>query len=186
MLFRERRTEQLEPRRFRADAVPFTMRRIAGGWEAHVAPGAELATELLVDLAAHVGPAPRMRLDDLRGGGRWERDDVALGDVRDALVRLRPLLARFGGVGVSLTSDGEVAALSPFLTLQLSSRTDRWRYLLEGQGLVAADTVPDKVWRKPGHRWARIPELAEGVADLVARLSLAPQPPQAPLPPRRA
>lgn len=174
MLFRERRTEQLEPRRFRDDLVPFTTRQVGRTWQTAVAPGAELAVELLIEFAAHVGTPVRVGLDDLRGGARWAREDVAVGDVRDALVRLRPSLARFGGVLVRLEAEGDALALTPLLTLEITSRTDRWRYLLEGQGLVARAQVAAKGWRKPDAAWARIPELAESVADAVSRLGLAP------------
>jgi hypothetical protein len=43
MLFRERRTKQLEPRRFRDDLVLFTTRVVGGAWHTSVASGAELA-----------------------------------------------------------------------------------------------------------------------------------------------
>lgn len=173
MLFRERRVDQLEPRRFRDDLVPYAMHPEGGRWRALVSPGAELAVELLIELAAHVGSPVEVTLDDRRGGAAWTRREVPLGDVRDALVRLRPALARYGGVGVRLEADGEVAMLSPLLTLEFDAPTDRWRYLLEGQGLVARPAVPPKAWRKPGAPWAPVPELAEAVADAASRLGLS-------------
>lgn len=173
MLFRDRRTEQLESRRFRDHLVPLTTQLVGGVWHKAVVPGAELAVELLIELAAHVGSPVRLVLDDQRGGRRYGRDDVALVDVRDALVRLRPALARCGGVGVRLEAEGDALALAPLLTLDIAARTDRWRYLPEGQGLVARPQVPAKAWLKPGAAWARIPELTEAVGDAVARLGLA-------------
>jgi hypothetical protein len=63
-------------------------------------------------------------------------------------------------------------ALTPILTLDTTARTDRWRYLLEGQGLAARPQVLAKVRRKLGAAWARIPELTKAVGDAVARLGL--------------
>ena len=172
MLFRERRSDRRVARRCRDDLVPFVTRQTGAHWETEVSPGGELAVELLIELAGHVGPQVSVVVDDRRGGARWTQAQVPLGDVRDALVRLRTALARYGGVGIQLTGDGDTLTLTPLLTLHIVSRTDRWRYLLEGQGLVAKPRVPEKAWRKPGAAWASVPELSEAVADAITRLGL--------------
>lgn len=174
MLFRERRTDRLDPRRFRDDRVPYVTSLVDGRWETRLAPSAELAAELLVELVRHMGTHVSVMVDDHRANVRWQRRDVPVADIRDALVRLRPTLARFGGVGFLLEGDGDRLALTPLLELEISARTDRWRFLLDGEGLVAREIVPAKAWRKPGRAWDPVPELSVAVAEVVTRLGLGP------------
>jgi hypothetical protein len=174
-LFRERREGVADPRRFRADDVTFAVSRHNGRWHLASAPGAEVAAELFLELAAHVGSPTLVTVDDRRSGVISAAPAQALGTVRDVLVRVRPVLARYGGVGIALEADDERFTLTPWLTVECDAPTDRWRYLFEGRGLVLASSVPTKQWRRPDARWEAVPDVAAALQEAADRLGLVPR-----------
>lgn len=174
-VFRERRDGVVDARRFRSDDVTFAVRHHVDRWHVVAAPGAEVAVELFLELAAHVGSPTRVIVDDRRSGVVLESPPLLLGTVRDALVRLRLVVARFGGVGITLAADGEAFGLTPWLTVECDAPTDRWRYLFEGRGLVPAASVPPKHWRRPDARWDAVPEVSAAVQEAAERLELQPR-----------
>ena len=59
--------------------------------------------------------------------------------------RERGLAVRSGGVEPAVYTADDQLVLSPMLELWIYSRTDRWAYLLVGQGLEQVTRVPERV-----------------------------------------
>src|SRR5262245_27628361 len=100
MFFRGRQPEASIWRRFRVSADGFTFAQEDSGnlYTAHVVANAERVVDLFYTLTEQLPPAVDVVLDDLRSGRSWKGETVALPDVREAIARLKILLARYGGV----------------------------------------------------------------------------------------
>ena len=55
--------------------------------------------------------------------------------MRDVVARLRLLIARYGGMELSVFDAEDQLSLNAHLELYIYSRSDKWLYLLEGRGL---------------------------------------------------
>ena len=80
------------------------------------------------------------------------RERSPLPDVRDTIARLKLLLARFGGVELSVYTPEDQLTLNPHLELFIYSRTDRWLYLLEGEGWRSRRGCARRAGRSTGRR----------------------------------
>ena len=67
--------------------------------------------------------------------------------MREAVARLKILLARYGGVELAVFTADDQLTLNPYLELFIYARTDRWLYLLEGKGLEEQSRVRTKSWK---------------------------------------
>jgi hypothetical protein len=92
--------------------------------------------------------------------------------VRDAIARIRLLLARFGGTEVSVFNSEDQLSLNPHLELFIYSRSDRWLYLLEGRGLEEQVRVRPKSWKINRQSFPAAPDLVNAVATAAERLAL--------------
>lgn len=172
MLFRGRQAASSVWRRFRADVDDFTFARVDGVYEAHVAANAERVVELMVALAAHLPPAVDVALEDVRSGRAWRGVDVALPDVREALARLKVPLSAYGGVELAVYTSDDQLTVTPDLELFVFARTDRWLYILQGKGLVEAESLPADTWQLQPESLGAAPELAQALGAVVERLGL--------------
>jgi len=113
-------------------------------------------------------------MDDLRSGRSWKGDAVPLPDVREAIARLKNLLARYGGVELSVFTGEDQLTLNPYLELYIYARSDRWLYLLEGKGLEEQGQVHPKSWKTQRQHFPAAPDLVNAVTAAAERLALQP------------
>jgi hypothetical protein len=174
MFFRGRQPEASIWRRFRVSADGFTFEQEDGLYTAHIVANAERVVDLFYNLTDQMPPAVDVVVEDLRSGRTWQSDSVALPDVREALARLKSLLARFGGVEFSIYTGDDQLTLNPNLELFIYARTDRWLYLLEGKGLEEQTRVASKSWKTNRQHFPAAPDLVNAVSAGVERLGLHP------------
>ena len=174
MFFRGRQPEAQIWRRFRASADGFTFTKDEDYYTAHIVANAERVVDLFYTLAEQMPPAVDVVIDDLRSGRSWKGENVALPDVREAIARLKNLLARYGGVELSVYTAEDQLTLNPYIELFLYARTDRWLYLLEGKGLEEQARVRTKSWKTNQQHFPAAPDLVNAVTAGAERLGLQP------------
>ena len=172
MLFRGRQPEASIWRRFRTSPDGFTFGQVDDHYAAHVVANAERMVDLFYALSEHMPPAVDVVMEDLRSGRTWKGEALPLPDVRDAVARLKLLLARYGGVELSVFTSEDQLSLNPFLELFVYARTDRWLYLLEGKGLEEQRRVRTKSWKVARQQFPAAPDLVNAVALAAERLGL--------------
>jgi hypothetical protein len=172
MFFRGRQPEASIWRRFRTSADGFTFLQEDGYYAAHVVANAERVVDLLYALSEQLSPAVDVVMEDLRSGRTWKGEAVALPDVREAVARLKQLLARYGGVEIAVYTADDQLTLNPYLELFIYARSDRWLYLLEGKGLEEQRRVRTKSWKIKREQFPAAPELVAAVAAAAERLGL--------------
>ena len=91
-----------------------------------------------------------------------------------SIARLKILLARYGGVELSVYTGDDQLTLNPYLELFIYSRTDRWLYLLEGKGLEEQPQVRTKSWKTNRQHFPAAPDLVNAVTAAAERLGLQP------------
>jgi len=174
MFFRGRQPEASIWRRFRVSSDGFTFGQQDDHFTAHVVANAERVVDLFYTLSEQLPPAVDVVIDDLRSGRSWKGEAIALPDVREAVARLKVLLARFGGVELSVYTTDDQLTLNPYLELFIYARTDRWLYLLEGKGLEEQLNVATKSWKTGRQHFPAAPDLVNAVTAAAERLSLQP------------
>ena len=87
------------------------------------------------------------------------RRSLALPDVRDALARIKMLLAPPAASRSPCIPSEDQLTLNPHLELFIYARTDRWLYLLQGKGLEEQRLVRTKSWKLIAARFPPAPEL---------------------------
>lgn len=137
---------------------------------------AERAVDLIHLLADQLDPAVDVVIESLRDGVKWSGELLALPDVRDAIGRLRLLLATYGGVEVTIVTPDDQLTLTPELALVIYSRTDRWLFALEGAGLKERRASPRPVWSLDRRSLAPVPPLTEALEQAADRLGLVASP----------
>ena len=172
MLFRGKQPEASIWRRFRTGADGFTFAQEEDYYVAHVAANAERVVDLFYAMTEHLAPAVDLTLEDLRSGRSWRGESLPLPDVQEQIARLKLLLARYGGVEMSVFTSEDQLALNPYIELYVYSRTDRWLYLLEGKGLVEQRVVRTKSWKVRRQQFPAAPELVNAIAAAAERLGL--------------
>src|SRR6476620_4654325 len=163
MFFRGRQPEASIWRRFRVSGDGFTLKQESDVYTAHVVANAERVVDLFYNL-----------MDDLRSGRSSKGETIALHDVRDSIARLKILLARYGGVELSVFTSDDQLTLNPYLELFIYARTDRWLYLLEGKGLEEPIRVRTKSWKTNRQHFPAAPDLVNAVTAAAERLGLKP------------
>ena len=173
MFFRGKQPEASIWRRFRASTDGFTFTEADGVYTAHIVANAERVVDLMWTMTELLNPAVDLYVDDLRSGRKWKGEALPLPDVRDTIARLKLLLARFGGVELSVYTPEDQLSLNPHLELFIFSRSDRWLYLLEGRGLEEQARVRPKSWKINRQAFPAAPDLVNAVATAAERLALA-------------
>jgi hypothetical protein len=174
MFFRGRQPEASIWRRFRVSSDGFTFVEDEDHFTAHVVANAERVVDLFYTLSEQLPPAVDVFLEDLRSGRSWKGESIALPDVREALARLKILLARYGGVEFAVYTPDDQLTLNPYLELFVFARTDRWLYLLEGKGLEEQARVHTKSWKTNRQQFPAAPDLVNAVTAAADRLGLQP------------
>lgn len=174
MFFRGRQPEASIWRRFRVSADGFTFEHGEDLFTAHVVANAERVVDLFYNLTEQLPPAVDVVVDDLRSGRSWKGESIALPDVREAIARLKILLARYGGVEFSVYTPDDQLTLNPYLELFIYARTDRWLYLLEGKGLEEQSRLQTKSWKTSRQHFPAAPDLVNAVTAAAERLGLQP------------
>lgn len=172
MFFRGKHAEASIWRRFRQSADGFTFASDDGVFSAHVAANAERVVDLFHSLAEQLPRAVDISLVDHRSGRTWKGEALPLDDVREQVARLKVLLARFGGVELSVFTSEDQLTLNPYLELFIYARTDRWYYLLEGKGLEEQGLVRTKSWKQPRAQFPAAADLVNAIQAAVERLGL--------------
>ncbi len=165
-----------EAGRFRPRSDWFVASVHDGVHTARIGTTAERAVDLLHALSVHLDPAVDVVVTDWRSGTEWVGIDVALPDLRDALGRLRFLLATYGGVEMTVFGPDDQLSLTPELLLVIYSRSDRWYFLLEGLGLSERAAPPAPVWVPRRSMLTAAPELSTALAAAATRLGLTAAP----------
>lgn len=160
-------------RHFRGEGDGFSFAARGGMHEAVVMANADRAVELFLALIEHLDPAVRLELEDVRTGDRWGGDDLALGDVRDAVTRLKSVLSSYAGAEVTIVSDDDQLTLTFNLEIFVYARTDRWLYLLQGKGLRRVARLRPRSWRLQRGEFAPAPEVSRALKQTAERLGLA-------------
>jgi hypothetical protein len=174
MFFRGRQPEASVWRRFQVSADGFTFAQEEDLYVAHVVANAERVVDLFYTLSEQMPPAVDVVVDDLRSGRSWKGEAIALPDVREAVARLKNLLARYGGAEVSIYTGDDQLTLNPYLELFIYARTDRWLYLLEGKGLEQQTRLATKTWKTNRQHFPAAPDLVNAVTAAAERLGLQP------------
>jgi hypothetical protein len=172
MLFRGNQPEASIWRRFRASSDGFTFTEEDGVFTAHVVANAERVVDLFWTLTDLLGPAIDLHIDDLRSGRSWHGESLPLPDVRDSMARLRLLLARYGGIQISIYTSEDQLSLNEHLELFIYSKSDKWLYLLEGRGLEEMPQVRTKSWKIKRQVFPAAPDLVNALASAAERLGL--------------
>lgn len=172
MLFRGKQPESSIWRRFRASSDGFTFGEENGVFTARVVANAERIVDLFWTLSELLSPAVDLHVDDLRSGRSWKGEALALPDVRDAIARIRLLLARYGGTEVSIFNSEDQLSLNPHLELYVYSKSDKWLYLLEGRGLEERSQLTPKSWKIQRQSFPAAPDLVSALAAASDRLGL--------------
>ena len=172
MLFRGNQPEASIWRRFRASSDGFTFVEEDGVFTAHIVANAERVVDLFWTLADLLGPAIDLHIDDLRSGRSWHAESLPLPDVRDTIARLRLLLARYGGIQISVYTSEDQLSLNEHLELFVYSKSDKWLYLLEGRGLEEMAHVQTKSWKIKRQAFPAAPDLVNALASAAERLGL--------------
>src|SRR3954465_11593554 len=102
MFFRGSQAEPTIWQRFRSTIDGFTFASEDGYYSAHVVANAERVVDLFHSLTEHLLPAVDVTLEDLRSGRSWKGEALPLDDVREQIARLKVLMARYGGVELSI------------------------------------------------------------------------------------
>jgi len=173
MLFRGKQPEASIWRRFRASSDGFTFTEADGVFTAHIVANAERVVDLFWTLTDLLGPAIDLHIDDLRSGRSWHGESLPLPDVRDSMARLRLLLARYGGIQISIYTSEDQLSLNEHLELFIYSKSDKWLYLLEGRGLEEMPQVQTKSWKIKRQVFPAAPDLVNALASAAERLGLA-------------
>jgi len=172
MFFRGRQPETSIWKRFRSAADGFVFSREGDYYMVHLVANAERVVDLMIALLDQLPPAVDVAVDDRRAGRSWKGESLALPDVRDALARLKTLLATHGGVEISVYTSEDQVTLNAMLELFIYSRTDHWLYILQGKGLEEQRLVRTKSWRGIRREFPEAPELVAALASMAESLGL--------------
>lgn len=172
MLFRHRTPPTTVATRFRAGVAVFSASSERGLHVVRVAAGMERAIELLHGLSEHLPPEVDFSVECLRSGHRYVGEKLSLPEVRETIARLKVPLVQSGGVELSVFTSEDQLALSPLLDLWIYSRSDRWVYLLVGEGLEQVERVPPRGWSVAREEFTGAPELVAAVEKTAERLTL--------------
>jgi hypothetical protein len=174
MWFRGRQPATSVWERFRTSADGFVFTKEEDYYSAHVVAHAERIVDLFLVLMEQLPPAIDLAIVDARGSRKWRGDRLPLPDVRDALTRIKTLVASAGGVEIAVYSSEDQLTLNPMLELFIYARTDRWLYLLQGKGLEERRLVRTNSWKLSRHEFPAAPELIFALDTLVDTLRLTP------------
>jgi hypothetical protein len=172
MLFRHRTTPSTVTERFRPGAAVFESRQERGLHVVRVAAGMERSIELLYGLAEHLPSVVDFSVECLRSKRRYVGGALSLPEVRETIARLKVPLMASGGVELAVFTSEDQLVLSPMLDLWIYSRTDRWVFLLVGEGLEEVAALPARGWALGRDEFTGALDLVAAVEKTAERLTL--------------
>lgn len=172
MLFRQRTSASSVASRFRPGTAVFESRQERGLHVVRVGADMERSIGLLHDLSEHLPAVVDFSVECLRSKRRFYGEALNLPEVREAVARLKVPLLASGGVELAVFTAEDQLVLSPMLDLWIYSRTDRWVYLLVGDGLEEVEAVPPRNWGVGRDEFTGAPELVAAVEKTAERLTL--------------
>ena len=172
--FREPVPEVSVWRRFRDTTDSYAVVRRDGLIGTRAIGNASTVVELFFALVPECPPVFALTVDDWRADVVMRADAVTQEALLDAVYPLRVPLIGAGGVEFTLETGGEQLTLSAQLEVVTWSRTDRWLYLLDRQGLRERPEVRGRLWRPARGAFAPASTLTSGVQTLVRQLALQP------------
>ena len=173
MLFKSRRQETSLEHRFRSVGDVFAFRREGDIHVAEIRAGAERAVDIFANLVEQLPAVVSLSLECLRTGREFIGGNLQLVEVRETIARLKVPLVASGGVELSVYSADEQVALSAMLDPWIFARSDRWLYLLIGQGLEERAELPARGWALARGDFTGAPALVEAVTKAAERLTLS-------------
>lgn len=171
-LFRHHTPVTRVAERFRSGEAVFSIEMRDGLVAVRVGAGMERSVELLHALVEQLPPVVDVAMDCLRSKRRYVGEGLSLPEVRETIGRLKVALVQSAGVEFAVYTTEDQLVLSPMLDLWIYSRTDRWVYLLVGEGLEQVDEVPPRGWTVRRDEFAGAPELVAAVEKTAERLTL--------------
>jgi len=171
-LFRHRTPTTRVAERFRPGDGVFAVRARDALHEVRVGVGMERAVDLLHALAAHLPPVVDCSIECLRSKRRYVGEGLSLPEVRESIARLKVPLGQSGGVEIAVYTSDDQLVLDPMLDLWVFARTDRWVYVLVGEGLEQVDAIAPRVWTVPRGEFAGAPDVLFAVEKTAERLTL--------------
>jgi hypothetical protein len=172
MLFRHEPPPTRVAERFRSSEAVFSAGMERGLHVVRVAAGMERSVELLHALTEHLPAVVDCAIDCLRSKRKFVGEGLSLPEVRETIARLKVPLVQSGGVEVAVYTAEDQLVLSPLLELWIYSRTDRWVYLLVGQGLEQVDAIEPRGWTVRRDEFVGAPDLVAAVEKTAERLTL--------------
>lgn len=172
MLFRHQTPATSVAGRFRPDAAVFSAGMERGLHVLRIEAGMERSVDLLHALTEQLPPVVDCAIDCLRSGHRYVGEGLSLPEVRESIARLKVPLVSSGGVELAVYTAEDQLVLSPLLELWIYSRTDRWVYLLVGEGLDQVATVEPRGWTVGRDEFTGAPDLVAAVEKTAERLTL--------------
>jgi hypothetical protein len=173
MLFKSRSPETNLEQRFRAKGDVFAFRKEGDIHVAEIRAGAERAVDLFAQLVEEMPAVVDFSLECLRTRREFIGSKLALAEVRETIARLKVPLVAWGGVEISVHTADEQVALSAMLDPWIFARSDRWLYLLIGQGLEERADLTERGWSMARGDFTGAPELVEAVSAAAERLTLS-------------
>jgi hypothetical protein len=175
MLFRHRTPPTTVASRFRPATALFASRTERGLFVTQISAGMERSIELLHSLSEQLPPVVDLSLECLRSGRRFVGEGLSLPEVRETIARLKVPLVASGGVELTVYTPEDQLALSAMLDLWIYSRTDRWVYLLVGEGVEQVGALEPRTWKVGRDEFTGAPELVEAIEKTAERLTLRAQ-----------
>jgi hypothetical protein len=172
VLFRHEPSPTRVAERFRAGEGVFAVTVEDGLHVVRIGAGMERSIELLYALTEHMPSVVDCAVDCLRSKRRYVGEGLSLPEVRETIGRLKVPLMQSGGVELAVYSAEDQLVLSPMLELWIYGRTDRWVYLLVGQGLEQVAKVPTRDWTVRRDEFTGASELVKAVEKTAERLTL--------------
>lgn len=172
MLFRHAQPPTRVAERFRSGEAVFAATVEDGLHVLRIGVGMERSVELLYALTEHMPSVVDCAIDCLRSKRKYVGEGLSLPEVRETIGRLKVPLVQSGGVEFAVYTGDDQLVLSPMLDLWIYSRTDRWVYLLVGQGLEQVEKVPARDWTVGRDEFVGAQELVNAVEKTAERLTL--------------
>ncbi len=167
--------ETVVAHRFREEVVGFALWREGTWWVGRTDATAERTLALFHALSAEMPGTVSVSFTRVRDGAESVGVDIALSDVREGIARLRPALARTGGVVVTLWGDDRQLSLSAQLSVWMWANTPAWREALLVEGLVGVSPslLTDRRWVVAREELAGSRDLDRVLDAVTTRLGLA-------------
>jgi len=171
-LFRHRTPSVSVAARFSDSGAVFRSAKEGDLYVTNIAATMERSVDLLHSLAEHLPQVVDLSIECVRSGRRFVGQGLSLPEVRETIARLKVPLVQSGGVELTVYTAEDQLALSPMLDLWVYSKSDRWVYLMVGEGLEEVAVIEPRSWHVARNEFAGAPELVGAIEKTAERLTL--------------